>query len=159
MGIHPRQNSNLLFFNPNLQFKHSFLQFKLAIIELKHSIWQFFHLNRLFKRSVRQFTGWSIQFCNLTDQFINSNIQFGDANIQFRNGNISFIYCYIRLAVQTLKHSDSIQTVQFGHLAISAFFGVRVRERAPGLSRSLCCVSLLINTFIYSGITESRQTL
>ena len=43
MGIHPRQNSNLLL-NPNLQFKH-ILQLKLAIIKFKLSICQFKHSN------------------------------------------------------------------------------------------------------------------
>ena len=48
MGIHPRQNSNLLL-NPNVQFKHSVLQSKLAIIKFKHSIGQ-------FKLSIWQFS-------------------------------------------------------------------------------------------------------
>lgn len=54
MGIHPRQNSNLLL-NPNVQFKHSVLQSKLAIIKFKHSIRQLKHSIVKFKRSIWQF--------------------------------------------------------------------------------------------------------
>ena len=35
MGIHPCQNSNLMYLDLNNHFKHSSLQFKFAIIELE----------------------------------------------------------------------------------------------------------------------------
>ena len=38
MGIHPGQNSNLMYLDLNLRLKHSFLQFKFAIIELEIGI-------------------------------------------------------------------------------------------------------------------------
>ena len=54
VGIHPRQNSNLLL-NPNLQFKHSILESSLAILNFKRSIGQFKASIRQFKPSIRQF--------------------------------------------------------------------------------------------------------
>ena len=38
MGIHPCQNSNLMYLDLNNHFKHSSLQFKFAIIELEIGI-------------------------------------------------------------------------------------------------------------------------
>ena len=125
MGIHPRQNSNLLLLNPSLQFKHSILQSKLAIIQFEHSIGQFKPWIRQFKLSIRrfeiQFIDSNIQFVDLNIQFVNSNIQFGNSNIQFGNSNIQFVNSVIQ------RFSSAIQT----------FFAVWVREKGDKVGARL----------------------